>query len=152
MNYAIKSFTPSDFKKHIQNCTISYSYYITTAGIIKLSLADALLFEAFFISESQVPSDGPVLQDDDIVSLALVGTEFQIAVWKALLQVKVTSYYEAIAHVIGKPTAQRAVGSAIGSNAIAYFIPCHKIIRKDGSLGGYRWGVERKKKLLAPLL
>jgi AraC family transcriptional regulator, regulatory protein of adaptative response / methylated-DNA-[protein]-cysteine methyltransferase len=78
------------------------------------------------------------------------GTAFQIKVWRFLLSVKpgrVVSYGE-LAAAIGHPDAVRAVGSACGANRIAVLIPCHRALRADGSLGGYRWGLERKRVLL----
>ena len=56
--------------------------------------------------------------------------------------------YAEIAKAIGRPKAVRAVGTAIGANPIAYLIPCHRVIRSDGSLGGFRWGLDCKKKML----
>ena len=82
--------------------------------------------------------------------LDIRGTAFQAKVWHALRQIpfgKTVSYGE-LAKQIGQPTASRAVASACGSNDIAVLIPCHRVIGKDGSLTGYRWGVERKQKLL----
>lgn len=78
------------------------------------------------------------------------GTPFQQLVWKELLNIPKgqTRTYQDIAHVIGKPKAVRAVGTAIGKNNLAVVVPCHRVIRKDGTLGGYRWGIEKKKKLL----
>jgi AraC family transcriptional regulator of adaptative response/methylated-DNA-[protein]-cysteine methyltransferase len=82
--------------------------------------------------------------------LDLRGTAFQIKVWRFLLSVKpgrVVSYGE-IAAEIGHPDAVRAVGTACGANRIAVLVPCHRALRADGSLGGYRWGLERKRVLL----
>ena len=56
--------------------------------------------------------------------------------------------YEDIARRIGQPGAARAVGAAVGSNSVAWLIPCHRVIRKSGHIGGYRWGSERKKAML----
>ncbi len=83
--------------------------------------------------------------------LDLHGTEFQIRVWKALLEIPrgKTTTYSQLAKRIGKPKAARAVGNAVGKNRIAYLIPCHRVIREDGSLGGFRWGSNCKAKLLA---
>jgi AraC family transcriptional regulator of adaptative response/methylated-DNA-[protein]-cysteine methyltransferase len=83
--------------------------------------------------------------------LNLIGTEFQLSIWDALQQVPAgrTTTYAQIAEVIGRPKAVRAVGTAIGANPIAYLIPCHRVIRTDGTLGGFRWGLECKKKMLA---
>lgn len=84
------------------------------------------------------------------LSLLVKGTNFQIQVWRALLKLPFGSLstYQTIANTIGRPTATRAVGTAIGKNAIAYLIPCHRVIRTDGNLGGYRWGLSRKSTLL----
>ena len=79
------------------------------------------------------------------------GTPFQIRVWRALLEIPsgtVTSYHR-VAKTIGKPTASRAVGSAIGDNEIAFLIPCHRVIRGTGVFGGYRWGALRKRAMVA---
>lgn len=78
------------------------------------------------------------------------GTLFQQKVWSALLKIPKgqTRTYEDIAHSIGKPRAVRAVANAIGANSLPVIIPCHRVIRKDGSLGGYRWGVDTKRMLL----
>lgn len=79
-----------------------------------------------------------------------IGTEFQLSIWKALQEIpkgKTTTYAQ-IADTIGRPKAVRAVGTAIGANPIAYLIPCHRVIRTDGTLGGFRWGLECKKAML----
>ncbi|GGA67993.1 hypothetical protein GCM10011507_19340 [Edaphobacter acidisoli] len=78
-------------------------------------------------------------------------TAFQQRVWKALREIPrgETRSYGEIACELGMPKAARAVGSAIGSNPLAVLVPCHRAIHSDGSIAGYRWGVERKKKLLA---
>lgn len=85
------------------------------------------------------------------LNLDLHGTEFQLQVWKSLMEIPSgkTATYSQLAKRIGKPNAARAVGNAIGKNRIAYLIPCHRVIREDGSLGGYRWGTTCKSKLLA---
>jgi O-6-methylguanine DNA methyltransferase len=78
------------------------------------------------------------------------GTPFQRRVWDALLAIpcgaRVT--YAALAQRIGMPNAARAVASACAANAIALGIPCHRVVRSDGTLSGYRWGVERKRALI----
>jgi len=78
------------------------------------------------------------------------GTAFQQRVWQALREIPpgATETYSEIAHRIGAPTAARAVGGACAANALAVAIPCHRVVRTDGSLSGYRWGVERKRTLL----
>lgn len=85
------------------------------------------------------------------LALLVMGTNFQVKVWEALLRIPAgeVSCYESVSRMIGAPTASRAVGSAIAQNAIAYLIPCHRVIRKSGMLGGYRWGEPRKRAILA---
>ena len=78
-------------------------------------------------------------------------TPFQLKVWRALLRVPegCVASYRSIARVLGDPKAARAVGTACGSNPIAYLIPCHRVIRETGVVQGYRWGDDRKRALLA---
>lgn len=82
----------------------------------------------------------------DLVRLHLKGTPFQLDVWRHLLQIPRGSLttYGALARQIGAPLASRAVGGAVGSNPVACLIPCHRVIRSSGALGGYHWGVTRK--------
>ena len=83
--------------------------------------------------------------------LDVQGTAFQQRVWQALRSIpagQTASYAEIAAH-IGAPTATRAVAQACGANALAVAIPCHRVVKSDGGLSGYRWGVERKRALLA---
>lgn len=85
------------------------------------------------------------------LALHVKGTNFQLKVWKALLEIppgEVTTY-GAIAKRIGDPNASRAVGAAVGANPVSYLIPCHRVIRASGELGGYAWGVDRKRVMLA---
>lgn len=84
------------------------------------------------------------------LALHVKGTNFQLKVWRALLEIPVGSVttYGAIAATIGDAKASRAVGSAVGSNPVSYLIPCHRVIRASGELGGYAWGVERKSVML----
>ncbi|MBN8823541.1 MULTISPECIES: bifunctional transcriptional activator/DNA repair enzyme AdaA [unclassified Spirosoma] len=78
------------------------------------------------------------------------GSAFQLKVWEALLKIPEgqLASYDQIADAIGQPTASRAVGTAIGANPIGYLIPCHRVIKKTGLFGGYRWGAERKQAML----
>jgi len=83
--------------------------------------------------------------------LLLRGTPFQLKVWEALLAIPagdVTTYSD-VARRVCTSAARRAVGQAVGSNPVACVIPCHRVIRQDGTLGGYQWGEERKRALLA---
>ncbi len=85
------------------------------------------------------------------VPLDVQASTFQWKVWQALRAIPTgqTRSYHEIAQAIGQPTAARAVAQACASNPIAVFIPCHRVVRNNGQLGGYRWGVERKQQLLA---
>lgn len=85
------------------------------------------------------------------IQLLLAGSPFQISIWQALLQVPANARvsYSQLARATGRPKAHRAVGTAVGANAIALLIPCHRVIRADTGLGGYRWGLERKLALQA---
>lgn len=80
------------------------------------------------------------------IKLHLKGTDFQFEVWNALLKIPMGSLtsYGNIAEMIQKPKAERAVGNAIGSNPIAFLIPCHRVVKSSGNLGGYMWGTVRK--------
>ncbi|MBS0580029.1 MAG: bifunctional helix-turn-helix domain-containing protein/methylated-DNA--[protein]-cysteine S-methyltransferase [Proteobacteria bacterium] len=85
------------------------------------------------------------------VRLAVKGTNFQLKVWRALLQTAThepTTYGE-LARVTGRPAAARAVGAAVGANPVAWLIPCHNVLRASGELGGYHWGAARKRAMLS---
>jgi AraC family transcriptional regulator, regulatory protein of adaptative response / methylated-DNA-[protein]-cysteine methyltransferase len=81
------------------------------------------------------------------IQLAVRGTNFQLKVWQALLELgtRGSTSYGALARAAGCEGAARAVGGAVGANPVAWLIPCHNVLRQDGGLGGYRWGVERKR-------
>lgn len=82
--------------------------------------------------------------------LDLRGTEFQRAVWRALREIPAghSTTYAEVARRIGRPAAVRAVAQACAANRLAVVVPCHRVVRSDGDLSGYRWGVERKRQLL----
>ena len=96
------------------------------------------------IAAVEAPGDHPH------IPLDVKGTAFQEAVWQALRRIPPgeTRSYAQIAADVGKPGAVRAAGSANGANAVAVLIPCHRVIRSDGSLGGYAYGLDIKRKLL----
>lgn len=104
-------------------------------------LAEAVAFVSSQMGEHPLAATFP---------LDVRATAFQQRVWKALQAIPrgETRSYREIACELGRPTAARAVGTAIGSNPVAVVVPCHRAIHSDGSLAGYHWGVERKKKLL----
>jgi len=82
--------------------------------------------------------------------LDIQGTAFQQRVWQALREIPAgaTQSYAQLAARIGSPNAVRAVGTACGANPVAVLVPCHRAVRSDGSLAGYRWGLDRKQQLL----
>lgn len=93
----------------------------------------------------------PANQPRATLRLHVQGTNFQLAVWRALLNIpegRAVSYGQ-LAAACGKPSAARAVGTAVGSNPVAVLIPCHRVIQQSGALGGYRWGTDRKLALQA---
>lgn len=88
--------------------------------------------------------------DGEPLPLHVRGTNFQVKVWEALLRIPAgtVTTYQALAEGLGSGSAARAVGTAIGSNPIGYVVPCHRVIRKTGAFGGYRWGADRKRAIL----
>ena len=84
------------------------------------------------------------------VPILLEGTPFQVAVWRALIEIPsgTTSTYGEIARQLGRPQGARAVGAANGLNPISIIVPCHRLVGADGSLTGYGWGLDRKRRLL----
>ncbi len=90
-------------------------------------------------------------KSDRPASLHVSGTNFQVSVWKALLQIPPATVvsYSQVASAIGHPNSARAVGTAIGANPVAFLIPCHRVIQQSGGLGGYHWGEIRKQAIHA---
>ncbi|HVN43964.1 MAG TPA: methylated-DNA--[protein]-cysteine S-methyltransferase [Steroidobacteraceae bacterium] len=90
-------------------------------------------------------------REGQMLQLLVRGTNFQVKVWRALLELgsRGPTTYEALARAVGAPGAAQAVGNAVGANPVAWLIPCHNVLRKDGKLGGYRWGAERKRAMLS---
>jgi AraC family transcriptional regulator of adaptative response/methylated-DNA-[protein]-cysteine methyltransferase len=141
----------------------------TSAGICHLSFVDQNRDEALRVLAALNPGTlrGPGVRKKptDLVALAESifewpittclplnpgGTDFQCEVWQVLMDIPfaTTVSYQDVAERIGRPSAVRAVASAIAANRIAWLIPCHRVIRSDGGLGGYRWGIDRKSDLL----
>lgn len=84
------------------------------------------------------------------IALHVRGTNFQLKVWRALLEIPEGSVvsYGRLAAAVGSPNGSRAIGGAVGSNPISYLIPCHRVLRADGALGGYAWGEDRKRAMV----
>ena len=111
--------------------------FVQDDGALRTDLAKVLTF-------IKTPTKGLDLPLD------IRGTPFQRRVWDALLEVRVgyKITYAALASRIGEPAAVRAVANACAANAIALAIPCHRVVRSDGALAGYRWGIERKRAMI----
>lgn len=172
--------TPGEVRQLGDGLEIAYGFGATPFGRIIVGTTARGLCHLCFLADDDAALSGAVaelrvdwplarLQRDDRVAdatiaqvfslhaarrplhLLLHGTNFQIKVWEALLQVAPGQAvsYQTLAGMTGNPRAQRAVGSALAQNRIALLIPCHRVIREDGTLGQYRWGRERKAALLA---
>jgi AraC family transcriptional regulator of adaptative response/methylated-DNA-[protein]-cysteine methyltransferase len=87
---------------------------------------------------------------DRPVKVVLIGTDFEVRVWQTLLKIPVgkATTYQTVAEHIGRPTASRAVGAAVGKNPISFVVPCHRVVGSTGALTGYHWGVPRKRAIL----
>jgi AraC family transcriptional regulator of adaptative response/methylated-DNA-[protein]-cysteine methyltransferase len=87
---------------------------------------------------------------DQPLRVVFIGTDFEIRVWETLLRIpmgKASTYSDIAAH-LGKPSAARAVGTAVGRNPVSFVVPCHRVMGKSGSLCGYHWGLTRKRAIL----
>ena len=168
----IDGMTPGEYKNGGENLYINYSYAESPFGnILVASTSKGICYMAFADNEhtalnalQQLFPNAYFNQMVDIIQqqalyiftkdwqqlpeikLHLKGTEFQLKVWETLLKIPTGQLctYGNIAASIEKPTASRAVGTAIGSNPVAFLIPCHRVIQSSGLLGGYMWGPTRK--------
>lgn len=138
---------------------------LSPRGLVRLAFVDGSDSAAFLELAGQWPR-ATIERDDEAIggvarqifvkrsgaiTVAPAGTNFQFKVWQALLDLgaRGPTSYSALAAAIGQAGASRAVGQAVGANPVAWLIPCHRVLRRDGDLGGYRWGVERKRAMLA---
>jgi len=168
----VEGMTPAEYKNGGQNLNINYSFAESPFGnIIVASTQKGICYMAFYDDEmgglGELKSRFPnatfnqkldLLQQNALfifqndwsklhqIKLHLKGTDFQLKVWETLLKIPIghLSTYGTIAERIEKPNASRAVGTAIGSNPVAFLIPCHRVIQSTGHLGGYMWGTTRK--------
>lgn len=172
----IEGMTPGEYKNGGENLSINYSYAESPFGnMLVASTSKGICHMSFIESEkdalNKLQHNFPhakykqvvdLVQQNalyifthdwsklDQIKLHLKGTNFQIKVWETLLKIPVggLSTYGKIAKEIGNANASRAVGTAIGSNPIAYLIPCHRVIRSTGGTGEYMWGSVRKTALI----
>jgi AraC family transcriptional regulator of adaptative response/methylated-DNA-[protein]-cysteine methyltransferase len=173
----LEAMTPGEYKEHGAGMRIDYGFHatrfgqcligVTSRGICWLSFGGPDQDSRMALEEMKSSWFKSIFRENDELTRSVVasifepsvtsrlhvfvkGTNFQVKVWEALLRIPsghLTTYHD-IASDIGHPKAQQAVGSAVGSNMIAYLIPCHRVIRKDGILGEYRWSAARKKTIL----
>lgn len=174
----IYAVTPGEYRSGGVNLEIRWGTYLSPFGECLLATTSRGLCALYFVETAVVStidrlrSDWPharLIQDMQTatatgeqvfalldgsqhkpISLLLKGTNFQLQVWQALLKIprgQLASYGQ-LARSIGNPRGSRAVGTAIGENPIAWLIPCHRVLRGDGTPGGYRWGEERKLAIL----
>jgi AraC family transcriptional regulator of adaptative response/methylated-DNA-[protein]-cysteine methyltransferase len=89
-------------------------------------------------------------RSNEPVKIVLIGTDFEVKVWETLLKIPVgrATTYQSVAEHIGRPSASRAVGAAVGKNPISFVVPCHRVVGSTGALTGYHWGVPRKRAIL----
>lgn len=167
----IEAMTPAEYKKEGENLTIYYSFQTTifgiacvastTKGVCYLAFGNKetalkelkeLFSKAHFINQSQPIHHEAIafLQNPKTslkpLQLHIKGTDFQLKVWSALLKIPLGNLttYGAISSQLNNPNANRAVGTAVGSNPVSFIIPCHRVIRSTGELGGYHWGLDIK--------
>ncbi|MBU0695648.1 MAG: methylated-DNA--[protein]-cysteine S-methyltransferase [Bacteroidetes bacterium] len=169
---SIEGMTPGEFKNGGENLNIDYQFYQSPfGGILIACTAKGICFMAFaddkekeilnlkshfpnaeFYQLSNKLHQQALLifskdwKEKSQLKLHLKGTVFQLKVWEALLKIPIGNLttYGTIAQEIENPKASRAVGTAIGSNPVAFLIPCHRVIQSTGEFGGYLWGPTRK--------
>ncbi len=176
---SLQAATPGEIKSGGEGWTVSAGYTNTPFGSALLAENPHGLCELSFIEPDEMSAAwqslrdnwpnaelerddkraremGEVIFNPDIRSSMPLkayvrGTAFQVQVWQALLRIPVGKLisYGHLAEFIGNPKASRAVGTAVGNNPIAYLIPCHRVIRETGAVGGYHWGIARKKAIQA---
>lgn len=174
-----EAVTPGEYKSRGEGVTIRYGVHLTPFGKCLIGLTERGICHLGFVQTSEGDAidnlaaewkEAKMIEDYKAtaslvgpifdlryntrikpLTLHLRGTNFQLKVWEALLNIPagIATTYEGLARQIGQPTASRAVGSAVGHNPIAVLIPCHRVIRKVGEFGNYRYGALRKKALLA---
>lgn len=172
----IEGMTPAEYKNGGTDLLINYSFSqspfgtllvaSTLKGICYMAFTEeeepgVLAMKSHFPNARFVPTTDSIQQNalkifepglvtPSEIKLHLKGTDFQLKVWEALLQIPMgrLSTYGKIARHIAQPNASRAVGTAIGSNPVAFLIPCHRVIQSTGLIGGYMWGSTRKSAII----
>ena len=176
---SIEKISPGQYQREGAGLTVRWDLIDTPIGRAAAAIVDRGLCHLGFVDESDDPTDAlrrewgraRIVRDRSAVSpyaseiqhrlgggraerrlgLLLKGTDFRIKVWEALLRLQEGALitYRQLAAAVGQPRAIRAVATSVAVNDIAVLIPCHRVIRSSGALGGYRWGDARKQALLA---
>lgn len=172
----IEGMSPAEYKNGGKSLNINYSFSESPFGkVIAASTEKGICYMAFETDQhkalgdlqAKFPNASFFEKKDDFqnnalsifskdwtelntIKLHLKGTDFQLKVWESLLTIPMgkLSTYGNLADKIGNPNASRAVGTAIGSNPVAFLIPCHRVIQSTGKIGGYMWGSERKQLII----
>ncbi|ASK30317.1 cysteine methyltransferase [Chryseobacterium sp. T16E-39] len=172
----IEGMSPAEYKNGGKSLVINYNFSESPFGNIIVASTEKgichLAFEndketalgnlktqfpnaSFFEKQDELQKNALSIFNKDwnrlnTVKLHLKGTDFQLKVWESLLSIPMgkLSTYGSLAEKINSPKAYRAVGTAIGSNPVAFLIPCHRVIQSSGNLGGYHWGSDRKQLII----
>lgn len=172
----IEGMSPAEYKNGGKNLKINYSFSGSPFGeIMTASTGKGVCYMAFAENKenalrdlvNKFPNASFFEKQDEFqqnalsiftkdwselgaIKLHLKGTDFQLKVWESLLTIPMgkLSTYGNLAREIGSPKASRAVGTAIGSNPVAFLIPCHRVIQSTGKIGGYMWGSDRKQMMI----
>jgi AraC family transcriptional regulator of adaptative response/methylated-DNA-[protein]-cysteine methyltransferase len=174
-----EAMSPGDYKTRGGGLTIRYGYHISPFGIALIMVTERGLaglafndpgderaaFEdmagrwpnATYVEDLAATApyaarifDPQRWRADQPLRVVLIGTDFQVRVWQALLRIPIgkACSYSSIAERVGSPAASRAVGAAVGANPISFVVPCHRALGKSGALTGYHWGLTRKRAML----
>ena len=174
-----EAMSPGDYKSRGEGLTIRHGFHVSPFGIALVMVTDRGLAGLAFCDPGEeraafadmagrwpgatyvedIAATAPYAarvfdparwRRDEPLRVVLIGTDFQVRVWEALLAIPMgrACTYSAIAERIGKPSASRAVGAAVGANPVSFVVPCHRALGKSGALTGYHWGLTRKRAIL----
>lgn len=174
-----EALSPGEWKTGAAGLTLTYGFHPTPFGEALLALTPRGLAGVFFVPDNNrasaladMQSRWPAAhfsensmqtapyaarifdlnrwQSEQPLHIILIGSDFEVRVWQALLDVRLGTLksYSDIASAVNAPKAARAVGAAVGKNPLAFVVPCHRIVGKNATLTGYRWGLPRKQAML----
>ncbi len=174
-----EAMSPGDYKSRGRGLTLRYGYHLSPFGIALVMVTDRGLAGLAFCDPGEERAafadmagrwpNAAYVEDlsatapyaarifdparwraEEPLRVVLIGSDFQIRVWEALLNIPMhrARTYSSIAQEIGNPAASRAVGAAVGANPVSFVVPCHRALGKTGALTGYHWGLTRKRAIL----